>query len=210
MAARYTIRDHDTLHHIARRMLGHADQWIVLAQFNGLDYPYVDTSGTTYAGQKVLTTGDVLLVPSKIDEPRETLALEADNLYDVLLGRDVSLSSLGDLQANPSTGDLGTVAGIDNLVQALQRRIGTRKGELAYHPEYGANFEQHVGAVNDPVRLRMMRLEVIETLLADPRIRAIENVILNDVMDHVDVAVTATVIGIDDVAHLNLVIPKAG
>lgn len=211
---RYTIQGDDTLHRIARRLLGHADQWLVLAEFNQLDYPYVDPTATSqsYPGKRVLTLGDVLLVPTAPDEAvtkRAALELDPDP-YGVVCGMDLLVTATGDLQANVGSGDWSLASGLDNLMQALTHRLLTRKGELDYHPEYGSNWERHIGQPLDAMRVQLIRLDVMETMLADPRIKALARLDMTDQTDHLNIEAEVYVIGLDDVVPLNLVLPKSG
>ena len=204
---RYTIQVGDTLHQIARRLMGQADQWIVLAEFNKLDWPYLDTSGATHSGN-VLGLGDTLLIPSGLvgtDLQRAEQA-EPDDIYDVLLGVDLVLSGQGDLEANAGTQDWRTTSGIANLQQALQHRLVTRKGELAYRPQYGTNLDSHIGHPLDQARVNLVRLEVVETLLSDPRIRAVPSLTVQHESDALHIAAQCEVIGVDDIVPLNLVV----
>ena len=205
---RYTVQTGDTLHQIARRLMGHADQWMVLAEFNKLDWPYVDTTGVVYADKKVLGVGDTLLVPSGLASAdlQRTEQAEAQEIYTVLLGVDLSLSNAGDLESNTGTKDWRTKSGIANLQQALRHRLMTRKGELAYHPSYGSNIEAHIGHPLDHARVSLVRLEVIESLLSDPRLRSVPMVSVEHDVDHLKIEAQCEVIGVDDVVPLNLVI----
>lgn len=207
---RYTIQSGDTIHQVARRLLNHADQWIVLAEFNALEWPYVDTSGVTYPDKRVLVVGDTLLVPDGLSGPdvqRVSPDLSPDP-YTVLLGVDLELNNNGDLVGNPATRDWQTVSAVANLQQALLHRILTRRGELAYHPTYGSNLDEHIGQPLDQARVSLIRLDIIQTMLADPRIRAIPALDVVNEADHLDIRVSAEVIGVDDVVPLNLVIPR--
>ena len=206
---RYTIQASDTLRQIARRMLGHADQWWVLAKVNQLTWPFIDTTGAVYpVGQRVLDVGDVLLVPSGTDDPAiAQITIPEPDLYAVLLGVDLLTTTLGDLQVNRGTGDLSTVQGVPNLQQALTHRLMTRKGELAHHPEYGSNLPLHIGRVLDEARVNLIRLEIMQTLLGDPRIKEIQQLRVEAGMETVSITGTLGVIGQHDAVPLNLVIP---
>jgi len=204
---RYTIQAGDTLHQIARRVMGHADQWIVLAEFNKLDWPYIDISGTAHPG-RVLGLGDTLLLPSGLvgaDLQRAEQA-DPDDIYDVLLGVDLSLSDAGDLEANTGTQDWRTTSGIANLQQSLRHRLLTRKGELAYRPHYGSNLDAHIGHPLDHARVSLVRLEVIEVLLSDPRIRSLPSVTVQHAIDALHITAQCEVIGVDDDVPLNVVV----
>lgn len=205
---RYTIQVDDTIQQIARRQLGHADQWWVLVRVNGLVYPYIDGSGaSTTAG--VLGIGDSLLVPGNVDDPtiRQVSADGRIGQYALLLGADLWLEN-DDLHVDSGSADLGTAAGLQNLVLALQRRLGTRKGELAYHPEYGSHLERHIGQPHDGLRQAQIRHEVRQTCLDDPRIRSVPSLTVREDADHLEIRLIATIIGQNDTVPLNLVLRK--
>lgn len=206
---RYVIQAGDTIHRIALRQLGSADQWWVLVRMNRLVYPYLDTSAASrHPG--VLGVGDTLLIPGNAADPaiRRVSGSEdgAGVQYDVLLGTDIDLA-FGEL-APSSVGDVRTVAGLQNLVGALERRLGTRKGELPYHPTYGSHLEQHIGRPHDAARQILIKNEVVQTCLADPRITSVSRVQVADDQDHVAIRCVCTVIGHNDEVPLNLVIQR--
>lgn len=206
---RYTIQSGDTLRQISRRLLGNADQWWVLAQFNQLSWPFIDTTGGTYpSGQRVLALGEVLLIPSGTEDPAiAQVVIPEPDLYTVLLGVDLLATGVGDLQINYGSGDLSVVQGVPNLQQALLHRLMTRKGELPHHPEYGSNLPLHIGQVLDDTRVNFIRLEVLQTLLSDPRIREIQQLAVQTDADAVNIEGSLGVIGQNDSVPLNLVIP---
>ena len=207
---RYQISDGDTLRQIARRELGSADQWWLLANFNQLDYPFIDTSGAIYPGKKVLGLGATLLLVKDTEDPsvkRASIQAEPDQ-YALLFGADLLLSSSGDLQINAATGDWQTVTGLDNLVGAIYRRLQTRTGIYPYHPEYGSNLEVHIGQAGDPAEATAVRLDAIQTLLNDPRIVAVRKVELVFTDDHVDVNILSEVIGANSVVPMNIVLSR--
>ena len=49
-----------------------------------------------------------------------------------------------------NTGDLSTVGGKDNIIQAIRHRLSTRKGELTElgHPNYGSLLHEMIGQPN--------------------------------------------------------------
>lgn len=207
---RYTIQAGDSIQQIARRQLGHADQWWVLVRLNGLAYPYIDGSGPS-STPRVLGIGDSLYLPGNVGDPaiRQLSAFIGTGIgqYTVLLGEDIWLENQ-DFLGDPGSADLETAAGIQNLIFALQRRLGTRRGELAYHPEYGSHLEQHIGQPHDPIRQAQIRHEVRQTCLDDPRIQAIPSLSVQENADHLDIHLVATIIGQNQSVPLNLVIQK--
>lgn len=69
-------------------------------------------------------------------------------------------------------GDFGTVAGRENLGQALVRRLLTPKGELAAlgHPSYGARLHEVIGQPNTETTRNLAKLFVLEALKAERRV----------------------------------------
>jgi phage baseplate assembly protein W len=69
-----------------------------------------------------------------------------------------------------SRGDLGTVEGRENLVQAILNRLLTRQGELATlgHPKYGSRLHTLIGEPNN-LRVRGLADAYIREALAQER-----------------------------------------
>ena len=208
---RHTIQQGDTIQRIARRLLGQADKWWTLAVFNNLDYPYVDTSGASYPGKRVLTIGDELLLPEDVEAApvRKAAISPSPELYTLLFGTDLRMVGPAFALEIGGGGDFRLETGVENLVSALQRRLLTRRGELDNHPEYGCDLDLHIGQVLDPVRAGKVRIEVTQTCLQEPRVRRISRLSIQDDDDRLAVDALLEVIGVDDVVPLNLVIPKA-
>lgn len=207
---RYVIQANDSIHQIARRELGSADQWWVLVRQNDLAFPYIDPTGPSSVA-RVLGVGDTILIPGNANDP--TIRRSSSNLsvgygeqYDLLLGADLLLTAAGDLEPSAGSGDYSLQVGLLNLVQSLQRRLLTRKGELPYHPEYGSNIFRHIGQPLDALRLAAIRHEVRQTLLDDPRVTSIKNMTISVDFDHVHLVVIATIIGQNEEVPLNLVL----
>lgn len=83
----------------------------------------------------------------------------ADGLVDLALdGRELTLNR-----------------GRDNLVQALQLRLLTVRGELARvgHPSYGSRVHELIGEPLTRANLELLRRHVRATILSDPRIEKI-------------------------------------
>lgn len=69
-------------------------------------------------------------------------------------------------------GDLRTVDGTDNLVQALTLRILTRRGELTAlgHRRYGSRIAELIGEPLDRENMGLLRRFVRKALLGDRRV----------------------------------------
>jgi phage baseplate assembly protein W len=78
----------------------------------------------------------------------------------------------GGLPQDRIPADLATVAGRDNLAQALTMRLLTMRGALAPlgHPEYGSRLIELIGASNDEATRNRARLYTIEAIAQERRV----------------------------------------
>ena len=74
-----------------------------------------------------------------------------------------------------SRGDIATIDGKENLVQAIINRLLTRKGELKSlgHPNYGSRVYLLVGELNNIRTRGLAEIYIREALAQDPRIEEI-------------------------------------
>ncbi|MEZ4868454.1 MAG: DUF2634 domain-containing protein [Caldilineaceae bacterium] len=79
--------------------------------------------------------------------------------------------------------DLATVSGRDNLAQAIFMRLLTPRGELSElaHPEYGSRLHELIGRVNSETTRNLIKLFILESLQAEPRIAEIVEVTVTPV-----------------------------
>ena len=93
-------------------------------------------------------------------------------MADEKLGRDLRLDRGVFGFGLVTAGDLETVAGADNLVQALLIRFNTPLGDLAAlgHPDYGSRLHDLIGRSNDASTRNLVRLFALETLRQEPRV----------------------------------------
>lgn len=106
-----------------------------LDNFTTVDLAYLQAylPGTVNSQQKIF-------IPSEIavsNDPR--IIVPASTQSDPLVGLskvDWLLTDTGDLATN-SYGDLRLSAGLTNLIQALKIKLGTQKGRVLLHPEFG-------------------------------------------------------------------------
>lgn len=68
-------------------------------------------------------------------------------------------------------GDLPTVSGRANLVNALSRRLATEPGALVYRPTYGCGVLSYLGAPNSPGSRADLATKVRANLLRDTRLK---------------------------------------
>ena len=128
---------------------------------------YSTAGGKTW---KVKKTGEVLFIPQS-NTSETSVIIGAGPKYEELFGVDVLINKDGEWEASTEESlDLKTVSGTKNLVQALNNRISTRRGFYPYHDEYGSNLPLYIGQKNDPKRQDLVRVDIKETALLDPRI----------------------------------------
>lgn len=124
---------------------------------------------------KVLTTGDVMLVPTTelgVGSQlltRDVSASSPARLYgtDIAVGVDGSLSL--------TNGDLTLAEGVPNLKQAIRHRFLVERGSLVYHPRYGTGIHQYLGHKNAPYFAFLAQVDVHQTLAEDPRLASVED-----------------------------------
>lgn len=111
-----------------------------------------------------------------------------------LLGTDFAFTD--DFQIDQQ-GDFDTLAGLDNVKQAILRRIMTVPGTLLHRPTYGCGL---ISFQNAPMTLsvkRQLAQRIGEQLPRDPRIAKVVSVAISapDAQpDNVTIAVTADVV----------------
>ncbi len=186
----YRLRQGDTLERLALTYLGDEARAIEIADLNDLGYPFLDTirdlthpqftADEFTAEYELGGEPDRTGVPDDVAVTGQTILLPADATVDdgtrggftnrdvELFGRDLAIAA-GVLQVAP-TGELVTVEGDQNMVQALRQRISTVRGELLLHPEYGIERLLVVGIEGTPANTRFSGLGVARTVVQDPRV----------------------------------------
>lgn len=91
------------------------------------------------------------------------------------LGRDLSWTT------GPGGRDLATTSGPDNLEQALAVALTTRLGDDPFNTGFGFDGLDALAQETNPVLTRQrVRIAVIRTVEADPRVRRVVDVRLDD------------------------------
>ena len=173
---RYVLTGADTLTSVAARMLGDGSRWYELAVLNGLSAPYLSPVG----GPGILRPGDVLLIPTKKANPGTGLTGGDDAA--ALLGVDIRLRETGlsqpgraqvDIELDSTNRDVRTIAGTDNLGQALQLRTWTAGGSFPFAPAYG--MPQAIGLGSDQQVYTLLTMAVRTMLKADARVQRVSD-----------------------------------
>ena len=171
------LNGNETLESVAARYLGDATRWIEIVALNKLKPPYVsDTSG-----DGVLTPGTQYLLPGSAPVNRNQSTVVNNRLANQGLsltdkqkayGIDLRVDSNFDLVVN-NRGDLDLTAGFDNIIQAIQLKLGYERGSLLYHPEVGVGL--YIGN-KDEVLIDELAFSIKQTILADSRFGAINSI----------------------------------
>jgi len=155
----------DDLQAVALRELGDANRWHELAWLNDLLPPYL-TDDPERAGDRVLLTGSMILVPS-LPKPYEP-GRDTDEVY---LSDCVVVD--GQLR-DDGAGDLGIVSGRANLKQQLLHRVTTPLAQLRRHPDYGCGVYRILGVINGPTAGQLGADYVQTALLSDFRVSRVK------------------------------------
>ena len=162
--------------------------WVDIVTVNGLAYPYIDTepeSGDHHVAEGAAVIGRTLLIPTG------SLMFPVRSRGDVLdvekyaLGSDLDIYGYVESDAkvipvgedgevdDDLHGDLYLAEGMRNLRQQLVTRLGTPKGTLLLHPEYGSDLLSFIGKKMTREHLIAVKLCVQECILTDARVKAI-------------------------------------
>lgn len=173
------VRGGEDIRDLAARILGDRTRWRVLVAMNKLRYPFI----STVAAPGVLVPGDTVLYPSTSTSTgmvRTTVAPATEGTADQdLYGRDLRLKTvsvggveLSDLDLS-QRGDLSTISGVPNVLQAIQIKFATERGELPAHQTFGAKFP--IGRKATSVSFNDLRLTTLATLNSDNRILSVKD-----------------------------------
>jgi phage baseplate assembly protein W len=130
---------------------------------------------------------------------------------DDLLGLDLGFGETGlgwDLRVTGG-GDLETVGGTDNLVQALTLRLNTQRGGLSAlgHPDYGSRLPELIGRPNTATTRNLVKFYTLECIRQEPRVGQVLNVTVDTTPEQGRVDVHLSLLPIGDKVPLNLVFP---
>ena len=225
----YRLRQGDTLERIALETMADVGRVQDIIDLNDLVYPFVLTDRDYVVGDftpefdpygfrvgltvdrtnvppGVLVTGEVIYLPSDARVPRAAQLTDRDV---ELWGRDLALDGDGFL-AIDANGELQTVAGVDNIRQALAQCIRVVRGELVLHPDYGIERLLAVGIEGTEQNALFSGLEVARTVRRDPRVTGVRNINVS-LLDTTNAAsMTVGLIGASQATiPLNLVLPES-
>jgi phage baseplate assembly protein W len=148
---------------IAATVLGDASRWTDLVSQNGLVYPFLSwPSGGAAASQSGLIPGTVAIPGALI-----TATSGASQAIQDPAGKDLD-----------PQGSEALVGGVQNIVNALMRRLNTPRGYLPHHPRYGSSLSKLLGSPLTVDLALAIRGEVSKVILSDPRVTSVTGVTL--------------------------------
>ncbi|WP_017814478.1 contractile injection system sheath initiator [Paenibacillus shenyangensis] len=104
-----------------------------------------------------------------IDDTNQTTRQPSSSYIEELGGVDLVAAVDNDITYD-GAGDWGVVVGAENIQQAANHRLTTRRGSITQHPTYGSRLHELIGLAQAPYINKLIELDVIETLLDDERI----------------------------------------
>ena len=111
------------------------------------------------------------------------------------LKKDISFYS--DFVLTPS-GDLDVISGLENLKNALYRRLLTTPGTLIHRPDYGVGIKDFQNSLNSLSNQQKLAMRIRTQFIEDPRVDDVTGVRVNiDANDpsRIEIFIRVSVIG---------------
>lgn len=184
---KHEVRYGETMQSIAQMETGDVNDWIKIAEYNNLKYPYIVYSREEKMAnlEHLVTLGDELIIPQEqsiLDNDVYKMS-KRDQAFilSLALGRDLDMTSMPEHYFQQGTsdeifelthngaGDIKHIEGAENIKQATLSRLMTAKGSLMLHPEYGSNLHNLFNKATLE-QMKVISLEVTSTVLKDTRV----------------------------------------
>lgn len=179
----YVVKGGDTLQSIAQDQLGDEALWPHVASVNDVE------------DNEDLTAGMMLVIPvtSTATSNKDDYILTEDRARDPY-GADIAINTDGSL-AVTDNGDLATLTGMQVILQAIDIALSTPAGALIKQSAYGLIVS--VGQPGVSMAVRYLRMNIKSTLLQDPRIESVDNLIIDIKGDAIQISMDITPVGYD-------------
>jgi len=132
---------------------------------------------------RVKRYGETIYIPTEGSNETRDTPINFINVYGIDIYAGDNLSGEYGLLRKNSTRDLLLIAGLDNLKQALIRRVTTPEGSLLGHPEYGSRFHQYIGKAISYQIPELLKVETSRCLKGDTRVKEVDDVQVNFYQD---------------------------
>jgi hypothetical protein len=173
-ATKTPILPNDTLESIALRAFGDANKSGLLADLNGLRYPYIARTG----GDGVLRPGDYLILPDGATGSTGTFSDPSVDLDERVYGRGVALDSEGDWKRSADGQGVDEVVGLDCVKQGLKVRFQTVQGSNPCAPTMG--MPEVVGEETGDATTQAFSVSALWQANRDDRVREVRSLTVID------------------------------
>lgn len=142
-----------------------------LSTFTLVDSAYLQIylPGTVNSSMKIF-------IPSELSVPADSnIVVPTSVSSDPLVGLskvDWLLTETGDIAVD-SYGDFRLSSGMTNLIQAVKLKLGTEKGKMLLHPEYGLGLR--VGMMSSDVNVQNIFNSISKLIEEDPRFAGLDS-----------------------------------
>lgn len=169
---------------------------------NGFGIEEAYTLANFEGGQdvRVLTIGEFIYIPDQSEDIKYT---DWSSMAEAIGEADIALNEDGEVWID-GFGDIASVSGIDNIAAALNHRLMTERGSLRLHPVYGSGIHALIGKTQSPYRLKMIELDIYETLAYEDRVRDVKIVDIRVEGTSVYVFLTFRLLEVERVEERNL------
>ncbi len=171
----YSWKSTDTMDQVAASEMGDSEFATLLSYFNGI------------GNESEIESGTIIKIPILVP----TVSSNGNRLFAVPeeqenYGVDIKIDSSGDLDT--FNGDFSLIGGSENMNQAILNRLTTASTKRIRYASYGIR-----DSIGDPVAIKSYLLGSIEqTLAEEPRIKSVENIILNGSGDKLEIDIHYT------------------
>lgn len=174
----------DTIETLALRGMGSISFWKTLAEFNNLVYPFIyivdPNDPNDFQPEKTLGVGMNIAFPQfGTGNTNDSIVLGkttgGPDTMDFAFGEDFQLDSDNDIIIN-SQGEILTVTGLPNLLQALAIKFNVMQGELITHLNFGLPNLLGYRTLSFVTSLAASALKA--TILSDSRINSVTNIVV--------------------------------
>jgi hypothetical protein len=180
------VQGQDTLQSIAQRELGDEELWANIAAVN-----------SDIKDNDDLVAGEEIYVPVQVElqegENKEQFILTEDVARDPY-GSDIRLDADGNMVIQENS-DLGLLSGVANVQQAIDLRLQTELGSMIKQSVYG--LAAQAGFAGTTAALRYVKLAIRSTLIQDPRIESISNMVVSIGGDTLQISMDIGLVGSD-------------
>lgn len=179
----YTIKGNDTLPGIALNELGNSDLW-----------PYIANVNPGITNSSDLVSGETLFIPVKnssvVSSSKEQFIFSEDVTRDPY-GSDMQIDTTGNLVF--VGGEAATISGIENVKQAINMQLNTEVGSMIKQAGFG--MVAQAGFAGTSMALSYIKMAVQSSIMKDPRVEAVNNIVVNLESDSVFLSMDIKLVG---------------